>query len=135
MLKGEEISSMFFRVCTEISIEIYLKQRSSHQITPAVAYQAIDAFSKLIVLLVKYHTDPEGIDDNVAKISYLTKILSIVILILARAHEQHSQQFNQKPFFRLFSNLLNDLNSYEQQFQSIYFQILIALRFVTFFSF
>ncbi|CAJ0847288.1 16872_t:CDS:10 [Entrophospora sp. SA101] len=127
VLKGEEISSMFFRVCTETSIEIYLKQRSLHQITPAVAYQAIDAFSKLIVLLVKYHTDPEGIDDNVAKISYLTKILSIVILILAQAHEQHSQQFNQKPFFRLFSNLLNDLNSYEQQFQSIYFQILIAL--------
>nr|CAG8466511.1 6213_t:CDS:10 [Entrophospora candida] len=108
VLKGEEISSMFFRVCTEISIDIYLRQRSSHQNTPAVAYQAIDAFSKLIVLLVKYHTDTEGIDDNVAKISYLTKILSIIILILAQAHEQRSQQFNQKPFFR-FNNTFHTL--------------------------
>ncbi|CAB4419785.1 unnamed protein product [Rhizophagus irregularis] len=132
VLKGEEISSMFFRVCTEMSVDHYLKQKATIQATPVVAYQAIDAFSKLIVLLVKYHSDPEGINNNVAKINYLTKILSIIVLVLAQAHEQRRQQFNQKPFFRLFSSLLNDLNSYEQQLQPIYFQILTALSNNTF---
>lgn len=132
VLKGEEISSMFFRVCTEMSVEHYLKQKAASHATPAVAYQAIDAFSKLIVLLVKYHSDPDGVNNNVAKINYLTKILSIIVLVLAQAHEQRRQQFNQKPFFRLFSSLLNDLNSYEQQLQPIYFQILTALSNNTF---
>ncbi|CAG8523976.1 14374_t:CDS:10, partial [Acaulospora morrowiae] len=131
VLKGEEISSMFFRVCTEMSVDHYLKQKLAHA-TPTISYQAIDAFSKLIVLLVKYHSDPEGVNNNVAKINYLTKILSIIVLVLAQAHEQRRQQFNQKPFFRLFSSLLNDLNSYEQQLQPIYFQILIALSSNTF---
>ena len=130
VLKGEEISSMFFRVCTEMSVDHYLKQKAAAQATPAIAYQAIDAFSKLIVLLVKYHSDPEGVNNNVAKINYLTKILSIIVLVLAQAHEQRRQQFNQKPFFRLFSSLLNDLNSYEQQLQPIYFQILTNLRYL-----
>ncbi|CAG8494332.1 7474_t:CDS:10 [Funneliformis mosseae] len=132
VLKGEEISSMFFRVCTEMSVDHYLKQKATAQATPAIAYQAIDAFSKLIVLLVKYHSDPEGVNNNVVKINYLTKILSIIVLVLAQAHEQRRHQFNQKPFFRLFSSLLNDLNSYEQQLQPIYFQILTALSNNTF---
>ncbi|CAG8781588.1 2496_t:CDS:1, partial [Acaulospora colombiana] len=102
VLKGEEISSMFFRVCTEMSVEHYTKQKLSNA-SPAISYQAIDAFSKLIVLLVKYHSDPEGVNNNIAKINYLTKILSIIVLVLAQAHEQRRHQFNQKPFFGLVS--------------------------------
>lgn len=112
-----------------MSVDHYLKQKNNHT-SPAIAYQAIDAFSKLIVLLVKYHSDSEGVNHNVAKINYLSKILSIIVLVLAQAHEQRRQQFNQKPFFRLFSSLLNDLNTYEQQLQPIYFQILTSLRYV-----
>ncbi|CAG8526473.1 8493_t:CDS:10 [Ambispora leptoticha] len=127
ILKGDEISSMFFRLCTEMSVDSYLKQKAAVQTAPAVAFQAVDAFSKLIVLLVKYHSDPEGINNNVAKVNYLAKIISLIVLVIAQAHEQRQQQFNQKPFFRLFTSLLNDLNSYEQQLQPIYFQILTNL--------
>ncbi|CAG8484109.1 12575_t:CDS:10 [Ambispora gerdemannii] len=127
ILKGDEISSMFFRLCTEMSVDNYLKQKAAVQTAPAVAFQAVDAFSKLIVLLVKYHSDPEGINNNVAKVNYLAKIISLIVLVIAQAHEQRRQQFNQKPFFRLFTSLLTDLNSYEQQLQPIYFQILTNL--------
>ncbi|KAG9303880.1 hypothetical protein G9A89_005790 [Geosiphon pyriformis] len=127
VLQGDETSTMFFRLCTEISVDSYLKQKAVMQTAPAVAFQAIDAFSKLIVLLVKYHSDPEGVNNNVAKVTYLTRIISLIVLVLAQAHEQRRQQFNQKPFFRLFTSLLNDINSYEQQLQPIYFQIITNL--------
>src|SRR6185312_13574482 len=115
ILKGDEVSSMFFRICTEMSVDNCLKQKITNQSSTVTVYQAIDAFSKLIVLLVKYHSDPEGMNDNLAKSAYFNKIVSLIVLVLAQAHEQRRQQFNQKPFFRLFSSLLSDLNAYEQQ--------------------
>lgn len=126
VLKGEEVSTMFFRVCTELSVEAYNKQKEAGG-TPATGiYQPVDAFSKLIVLLVKYYADPNESSNDVAKVNYLTKILSIIVLVVAAAHEQE-RSFQQKPFFRLFSSLLSDLNANEQHFQSIYFEILTAL--------
>ncbi|KAF9969093.1 hypothetical protein BGZ75_003143, partial [Mortierella antarctica] len=64
VLKGEEISSLFFRVCTEMSVESYLKYKVSNT---AAAYQGVDAFVKLIVTLVKHYSDPQGVNHNTAK--------------------------------------------------------------------
>ncbi|RUS35473.1 CCR4-Not complex component, Not1-domain-containing protein [Jimgerdemannia flammicorona] len=127
VFKGDDISSMFFRICTETCVDHFLKNKPSPGTAPTASYQPIDAFSKLVVLLVKIQTDPTNTNNNAAKINQLSKILSIIVLVLAQQHEQRRHQFNQKPFLRLFSSLLNDFNSYEHHFQSIYFQILSAL--------
>ncbi|RUS19853.1 hypothetical protein BC937DRAFT_86816 [Endogone sp. FLAS-F59071] len=127
VFKGEDISSMFFRICTETCVDLFLKNKPLPATVPTASYEPIDAFSKLIVLLVKNQTDPTNVNNNTAKINQLSKILSIIVLVLAQQHEQRRHQFNQKPFLRLFSSLLNDFNSYEHQFQPIYFQILSAL--------
>ncbi|KDQ13139.1 hypothetical protein BOTBODRAFT_188668 [Botryobasidium botryosum FD-172 SS1] len=120
ILKGEEISSFFFRVCTETSMELYNKHIASGDV--ANAYQPIDALSRLIGLMIKYNGDAAA-----TKIHYLTKILSIVVLVLAHAHEEHGADFDQKPFFRLFSSLFSDLHSIESSLLGTYFQLLLAL--------
>lgn len=57
----------------------------------------------------------------------MTKILSIVVLVLANMHEEQGAVFQQKPFFRFFSSLVNDLHSMEVHLGSAYFHLLVAI--------
>ncbi|KAF8636597.1 hypothetical protein AX17_003407 [Amanita inopinata Kibby_2008] len=125
ILKAEDLSSFFFRVCAESSVNSYIKSIASGDF--AQAFQALDAMSRLIVYMIKYHGDAQGVNNDQAKIHYLTKILSIFVLVLANMHEEQGLSFQQKPFFRFFSSLINDLHSIEAHLGSAYFQLLIAI--------
>jgi CCR4-NOT transcription complex subunit 1 len=57
ILKGEEISSLFFRVCTEVGVESYIKQMAAGDVGSASIFQPVDAFAKLVVFMIKYHSD------------------------------------------------------------------------------
>ncbi|KAJ3141458.1 hypothetical protein HK100_006468 [Physocladia obscura] len=129
VLDEEDTSSLFFRVCTELSVDLYIQAKANPGILPFDPFQAVDAFSRLIVLLVRYHAEPAEANSNTAKLDLTTKILYIIVLVSVHAHEQRRAQFNQRPFFRLFSSLLNDLNLFEDQLQDIYFPILFKIRF------
>lgn len=120
ILKGEDISSFFFRICTETSVEQWSKYTAAGDYSSA--YQPIDALSRLIVLMIKYNGDATDIP---AKVHYLTKILSIVVLVLAQAHEASTEFPQQKPFFRFFSSLLNDINGLESHLP--FFPLLVAM--------
>ncbi|KAG9104806.1 hypothetical protein FRC06_009276 [Ceratobasidium sp. 370] len=120
ILKGEDISSFFFRVCTETSVEQWSKYTAAGDF--AAAFQPIDALSRLIVLMIKYNGDATDVP---AKVHYLTKILSIVVLVLAHSHEATTEFPQQKPFFRFFSSLLSDINSLESHLP--YFPLLVAM--------
>lgn len=124
ILSGEE-SHSFFRVCTETSVESYRKHVAAGDL--GNAFQPIDALSRLIALLIKYHGDASAANQDQAKVRYLSKILSIVVLVLAHMHEQQGSEFQQKPFFRFFSSLLNDLHAMESSLHGASFQILISL--------
>lgn len=128
ILKVEDVSSFFFRVCAESSVNSYVKHIAAGDFE--YAFQALDAMSRLIVYIIKYHGDASGINNDQAKVHYLTKILSIFVLVLANLHEEQGLSFQQKPFFRFFSSLINDLHSIEAQLGSAYFQLLIAIRLV-----
>ncbi|WFD29244.1 hypothetical protein MSPP1_000251 [Malassezia sp. CBS 17886] len=120
VLKGEEVSSLFFRVCTEVSVEHYLKQHAAGGGVASGIFAPLDTFASLIVYMVKYHADPLGTNDEQAKVHYLTKILSIIVLVLAQSHEELGARFQQKPFFRLFSSLLHDLHAAEASLHGAY---------------
>ena len=64
--------------------------------------------------------------------SHFTKILSIVVLVLAKMHEEQGPEFQQKPFFRFFSSLLNDLHAIEATIGNVYFNLLLAVRYYDF---
>ncbi|EJD53329.1 Not1-domain-containing protein [Auricularia subglabra TFB-10046 SS5] len=122
VLNGDEHTFAFFRVSAEACIDNYRKQTSTGNLTNI--FQPIDALSRLIALLVKYHG--ESSQDSF-KIKLLSKILTIIVLVLAHAHETQGADFQQKPFFRFFSSFLNDLHSMEANLGSTYFQILLSL--------
>ena len=131
ILKVEDRSSFFFRVCAESSVNSYIKSISTGDFD--YAFQALDAMSRLIVYIIKYHGDASGVNNDQAKVHYLTKILSIFVLVLANLHEEQGPAFQQKPFFRFFSSLINDLHVMEAQLGTAYFQLLIAIRSVSIF--
>lgn len=126
ILKVEEVSSFFFRVCAESSVNNYIKCISVGDYENA--FQALDAMARLIVYIIKYHGDASGVNNDQAKVHYLTKILSIFVLVLANLHEEQGTTFQQKPFFRFFSSLINDLHGIETHLGPVYFQLLIAIR-------
>lgn len=82
--------------------------------------------SRLIVYIMTCYGDASGVDSNQAKVHYLTKILSTIVLVLANMYEEQGLHFQQKPFFCFFSILLNDLNLIEGSLGSAYFQLLTA---------
>ncbi|KAI0822634.1 Not1-domain-containing protein [Trametes gibbosa] len=125
ILKAEDTSSFFFRVCAESSVNSYIKHVNAGEF--GFAFQALDAMSRLIVYIIKYHGDASGVNNDQAKVHYLTKILSIFVLVLANMHEEQGLHFQQKPFFRFFSSLLNDLHSIESSLGTAYFQLLLAI--------
>ncbi|OAX43815.1 Not1-domain-containing protein [Rhizopogon vinicolor AM-OR11-026] len=125
ILKVEDISSFFFRVCAEASVNSYIKCMAAGEFD--YAFQALDAMSRLIVYIIKYHGDASGIDNDQAKVHYLTKILSIFVLVFANMHEEQGVLFQQKPFFRFFSSLISDLHSIAEHLGSAYFHLLIAI--------
>ena len=125
ILKMEDVSSFFFRVCAEASVASYMKCIAMGDYD--YAFQALDAMSRLIVYIIKYHGDASGVNNNQAKVHYFTKILSIFVLVLASMHEEQGPNFQQKPFFRFFSSLVNDLHSIESHLGPVYFQLLIAI--------
>ncbi|KAF8431772.1 Not1-domain-containing protein [Boletus edulis BED1] len=125
ILKVEDVSSFFFRVCADASVNSYLKCVAAGEFE--YAFQALDAMSRLIVYIIKYHGDASGVNNDQAKVHYLTKILSIFVLVLANMHEDQGVMFQQKPFFRFFSSLINDLHAMEANLGSAYFQLLTAI--------
>lgn len=129
ILKMDDVSSFFFRVCAESSVNSYTKSVTAGDFSFSYAYHALDAMSRLIVYIIKYHGDASGVNNDQAKVHYLTKILSIFVLVLANMHEEQGPAFQQKPFLRFFSSLISDLHSIEASLDSAYFQLLLAIRY------
>ncbi|CDS10313.1 hypothetical protein LRAMOSA02989 [Lichtheimia ramosa] len=122
--KSEDMSSLFFRLCVEMSVDRAAKLKQVPGQSPGVPYQLIDAFSKLVIGLLKLQMES---NNSSAMVNQFSKVLSVIVLVLAQHHEQGRHQFNQRPFLRLFTCLLGDLHAAEQQFQSSYLAILNAM--------
>ncbi|KAI7871980.1 CCR4-Not complex component, Not1-domain-containing protein [Mucor mucedo] len=84
----------FFRLCTEICIDLYQPSRP----------QSIDAYTKLVGYMIRIQ------DNYTSKITMATHVLSVAVLVLAHQHETLNTQFNQKPFLKLLSSLFIELN-------------------------
>ena len=71
-------------------------------------YTLIDNFCQLVVTLVKF-------SEAESKITLVSSGLAILVRILMREHNSGPSTFQQKPFHRLFSNLLVDLCTNETE--------------------
>ncbi|KAI8991615.1 CCR4-Not complex component, Not1-domain-containing protein [Mycotypha africana] len=133
IFKSTSLSCMFYRVCIEESINYSLNHLQLSAETALIAYQPIDAFTKLVVNLLTLQRPPVVDDDqatdtiSLARHSFFERIVAIIVLVLSKHHEQLSERFDQRPFLRLFASLFSDLHAVEQQLQSDYISILIII--------
>eukprot|EP01114_Cavostelium_apophysatum_P013415 TRINITY_DN3247_c0_g1_i5.p1 TRINITY_DN3247_c0_g1~~TRINITY_DN3247_c0_g1_i5.p1 ORF type:complete len:2234 (+),score=701.16 TRINITY_DN3247_c0_g1_i5:75-6776(+) len=119
VMKDEESASKFFKTCIERCVERCLHSIERQNVTP-VMYRHLDGFCKLAVLLVKHPENPA------AKIGVLGRVLGTLVRVLIGDYDLKQTRFNQRPYFRLFANLLIDLNAPDPSLDPINLQILLA---------
>ncbi|KAG1050197.1 hypothetical protein G6F43_007509 [Rhizopus delemar] len=136
IFKMEDMSSLFYRVCIEASVEYTINQTHMPNQPVGLTYLPIDAFSKLVVCFMELSEPPvDGPSANKAaaessdnaRLALFNKVLSIIVLVISQMHDQRQQQFDQRPFLRFFTCLLCELHTSEQQLQTVYMSALTAL--------
>ncbi|CAE7460335.1 CNOT1, partial [Symbiodinium microadriaticum] len=139
VLKTEEAADRFFRIACEICVEACMKNSQNTGDGSTLAYTVIDALSKLFLLLVRL-ADKEA-SDVAVRINLLNRILHAVARALVDDHEAKkaagAAAFDQRPYCRLFSNLMQDLGTVDPKQESspaalpllaTYSQIYLALQ-------
>ncbi|XP_031617580.1 CCR4-NOT transcription complex subunit 1-like [Contarinia nasturtii] len=113
VLKTDELITRFFtkatQWCIELSRNLHDPTASSQQ-NKAKVFHYIDAFIRLIALIVKYSGDNPN---SATKINLLNKILGIIVGVLLHDQEQHGTSFQQLGYHRFFIMLFLELSAPE----------------------
>ncbi|RNA24401.1 CCR4-NOT transcription complex subunit 1 isoform X6, partial [Brachionus plicatilis] len=121
LFKTDDMITRFFRICTESCVETcYMLIGKSQR---AACYQRLDAFVKLIILLVKHSGDQSN---HVNKINLFNKVLGLVAGCLLFDQETKTGQFEAMPFQRLFFMLLFEATLPENNLEPIIYSVLQA---------
>lgn len=127
ILKTDDLITRFFRLCVEMCVDLCYQTLAEQNATPTLVrskcFHTLDAFVRLIALLVKHSGDSAN---TVTKINLLNKVLSIVTSVLLNDHEMRHTEFQQLPYHRIFIMLLLELNAPENVLEIINFQVLNA---------
>ncbi|PJF16482.1 hypothetical protein PSACC_03678 [Paramicrosporidium saccamoebae] len=109
-LSDEASARPFFQICTELCIELYVRQRRA----PAIlAYRSIDAFARLVGQILRFHPGAEG-GVGIDPLRIVTIVHSVSGLILIQGLEQ-GLDYLQRPFARLYVSLAAEiLRNYEE---------------------
>ncbi|KAG4304332.1 hypothetical protein PORY_002307 [Pneumocystis oryctolagi] len=127
IITDEQLSYTFFRVAIDLSINNFMKQLENYGSSNNPNYLPIDSLAKLIVLLIKYYSNEKDDKPKVLlKVKYFSSILSIITLVFANYYETAGKNFHQKPFYKLFANILCEFNN-ETYFSDIQYNILETL--------
>ena len=89
-------------------------------------YQAVDSLARLVILLIRNRTNDGDSDDNF-QLETARSAFSIIVLVLIHMQEVNPNDFDQKPFLRLFSSILNDLKVIELENASLYRKLLFLM--------
>lgn len=112
ILKTDELITRFFRQATQICIDLVYRNMndstSTVQQAKAKVFQWIDAFVRLISLIVKHSGE---VANTVTKINLLNKILGIIVGVMLQDQEQHGISFQQLGYNRIFIMLFLELSA------------------------
>lgn len=113
ILQGQDENTLkFFVYITDICIEHALESTKRAELCASVLdidaqdmdFTYIDALSKLIIILLKTITT--------SKSELFEKCLHSAMIVLIKYHDFEKEKFNQRPFFKLFLNLIYVINCY-----------------------
>ncbi|XP_031558067.1 CCR4-NOT transcription complex subunit 1-like isoform X2 [Actinia tenebrosa] len=125
ILRSDDLITRFFRICTELCVDVTYRAIADHPNNPTLArskcFNTLDAYCRLIALLVRHSGDASN---NVTKINLLNRVLSTVATVLFQDHELRHTDFQQLPYQRIFIMLLLELNQPEPVLEAINFQVL-----------
>jgi CCR4-NOT transcription complex subunit 1 len=120
MVKGDETTDNVFKVMVELAIDNCTTAPDG-----SIGFESVDAFSKLVVLLVKYLTEPVNPSNTTTRVVLLNKVLQVIGRVTARdCNAQKNGTSKQRPYFRLFTNLFVDLNAPDPALDVINLQVL-----------
>lgn len=127
ILKTDDLITRFFRQATQLCIDLVYRNLNDPNSTPQSAktkiFQWIDAFVRLIALIVK-HSGETG--NSTTKINLLNKILGIVVGVLLQDQEIHGTSFQQLGYHRLFIMLFLELSAPEPILENISLSVVTA---------
>ncbi|KAI8976852.1 CCR4-Not complex component, Not1-domain-containing protein [Pilobolus umbonatus] len=125
IFKRDDMTLIFYRVCIELSIDHAIKFKTMSGQSTSLAYQPIEAFSKLLTTMLKIPLAEDQPSNY--HVMMFAEVLSIIVLCISHHHELRRQHFDQRPFLRLFTSILSDLHSIAQFIQPIYMPLLFSL--------
>lgn len=118
--KHEQSTERFIRLATVICVESCVGSLVIDNGVEAdagvLSYSVVDAYAKLLILLVKYAVPDTASNTIVAgtpqRLDLLNRVLATVTRTLVASYDKtvESGAFDQRPYFRLLLNLLQDLN-------------------------
>lgn len=127
ILRSDDLITRFFRISVEMCVDLCYRTLNDQTLNPTMArakcYHTMDAFVKLVVVLVRYSGDPTN---TVTKINLLNKVLVTVAHVLIQDHESRVADFHQLAYHRFFIMLLNDLSNPDPVFDAINYPVLHA---------
>ncbi|KAI8897671.1 CCR4-Not complex component, Not1-domain-containing protein [Globomyces pollinis-pini] len=119
--KGADSLPIFFRVALEYSLFASTPPKDLQVVESS--FLEIDAFAQMLVYFLLHQDD--SLDGGRLKLA--TKCFSYIALILVNVHEKSNINFYQKPLYRLFSSILNELQSNEEELGTSYIEILVVI--------
>lgn len=126
ILSSEDYLTRLIRNSLEAAVSAALHVQGSNN-NQTEAFVAIDALAKLIVTI--FRTDSADLKQRV---HYSRRAFGVISLVFAREHDTKLEQFNGRPYFRLFSTILYEMtsceNNFDEFFQEIYMQIAGCLQ-------
>lgn len=127
ILKTDDLITRFFRLCTEMCVDLCYRALNEPTHNPTVVrakcFHTLDAFVRLVALLVKHSGDTAN---TFTKTNLLNKVLGIVAGVLLQDHEVRQTDFQQLPYHRIFIMLFIELNAPDLILENINFQVLTA---------
>ncbi|XP_067012333.2 CCR4-NOT transcription complex subunit 1 isoform X3 [Anabrus simplex] len=127
ILKTDDLITRFFRLSTQLCVDLCYRalaeQGTSQTLVRAKCFHTLDAFVRLIALLVKHSGDATN---TTTKINLLNKVLGIVAGVLLQDHDSRMADFQQLPYHRIFIMLFLELNAPEPILETVNYQVLTA---------
>lgn len=129
ILKTDDLITRFFRICITMCRDLCVRSIMEQGQGPSPTYvrskcfQNLDAFVRLIALLVKHSGEASN---PTTKINLLNKVLGLVCGIMIHDIESNGTDFQQLPYHRILIMLFLELNAPEPVLESINLPVLMA---------
>lgn len=131
--KMDDQTERFLRLSTLLVVEAVLKTKTADEgssKSTVFNYMVVDIYSKLLTNLIKFMNEG-GSSEQVAiqRVAFLNKALGVIVRSMMWDYEKTKknpgkQGWDQRPWFRLFLNLLMDLASQDKELSPISYGIL-----------